>query len=237
MWLFALKRDSDGSLITPDEYIEYANKNKTEYKNDKKVFVSAEDGNKIFTIGTCINSKLFLDNLRSHYDDYNDTKETLKITKKKLRDYKKNDANIDFLNKKMEEIIIEKDIEIKRILNETRFHNEDDIMNSPEVYKLKLLLSNNQDELNTIPSLHQKILGLKLELRNKIDIEAKLNAEYNQKITRLKKKLDKEAMDTANKLYGNDLKDQEKKYKKLQAKYKQARIDLLQAQSETSDDD
>ena len=134
-------------------------------------------------------------------------------------------------------MMLEKDIEIKRINYEIKFHNEDDIMNSPEVYKLKLLLSNNQDELNTIPSLNTKIQCLKKELRNKIDIEAKLNAEYNQKITRLKKKLDKEAMDTANKLYGNDLKDQEKKYKKLQSKYKQARIDLLQAQSETSDDD
>jgi len=248
MWLFALKRDTDGSLENTDDYIEYANKNKTEYKNDKKVFSSAEDGNKIFNIGTCINSKLFLNNLRSHYDEYNNTRETYNILRKKHRDYKKNDACIEFLNTRMEEIIVEKDIEIKRIQKETRFHNDDDIMNCHEVYRLKQLLSNNQDLINTIPSLNQKIIDLKKEIDDRRDMEAKLNVEYNEKITRLKKKLDKEAMDTAYKLYGNNLKDKDKtikdnekmwkeKYKKLQVKYKQVKINLLEATSSTSDED
>ena len=248
MWLFALKRDTDGSLITPDDYIEYANKFKTDYKNDKKVFSSAEDGNKIFSIGSCINSKLFLNNLRSHYDDYYETKETYNILRKKHRDYKKNDANIEFLYQKMSDTILECKQENDRIKQEVRFHNDGDIMNSPEVNRLKQLVSDNRIEINTIPSLNKHILDLKKELSDRRDVECRLLVEYDTKMIKLKKKLDKEAMDTANKLYGNDLKDLNKtikdnekiskdKYKKLQAKYKQAKLDLVQAQSETSDDE
>ena len=213
MWLFTLKRDLDGSFINKDDFIEYANKFKTEYKNDKKVMVSAEDGNKIFSVGTCINSKIFLDNLRAFFDDYYETRETYKVAKKKYNDYKKNDANIEYLYQKLADTISECKQENDRIKEEVRFHNDGDIINCPQFNRLKKEKQDLQTELETMPKLIEWNEELKKELSDRKDVECRLLVEYDKKLVKLKKKLDKEAMDTANKLYGNELKDLKKTIK------------------------